>query len=192
MRIAIFGSRASKEPVEAFANEEQFESVCTELGALLGRAGHTLIVESDRERTADAGVVDGVRGLGPSSRGRVEVWHRTRPKAGGGRVRTPFSGEPWVDKIPIPVAYVGPAHMRMLSRIDVAIVIGGGNNAYLAGQAARALDVRLIPVAAFGGAGRLLWQEICDASGPASARAMDAHRFAQLGTVEKVLSAIDA
>jgi hypothetical protein len=190
VRIAIFGSRASKTPVEAFANEDQFESVCSELGAVLGRAGHTLIVQSDRERTADAGVIDGVRQLDPGRRGRVEVWHRTRPKVDGGRIRTPFRNDPWIDKIPIPVAYVGPAHMRMLSRIDVAIVIGGGNNAYLAGQAARALDVRLIPVAAFGGAGRLLWQEIRDATGPASARAMDAHRFAQLGTVEKVVSAI--
>ena len=151
-----------------------FDPVCSAVGRSLKKNGHTIMVESDGYRTADVSVVNGVRTLGAALRGPVEAWYRTKTKAGtSGPGREPFTNDRWVTKRPIPVAHVGPAHMRMLSEAHVAIVIGGSNSSYLAGQVARALDVRLLPVAAFGGAGRLLWQEVRDQVGTSGARAMD-------------------
>jgi predicted nucleotide-binding protein len=192
MRIAILGSRDSNPEVEPFDNETDFERVCSELGRVLSGAAHTLIVESDRERTADMSVVNGVRQLDPASRGPVEVWHRTKAKAGTSRPRKePFASDSWIKKIPIQVAHVGSAHVRMLSNAHMVVVIGGGSNAYLAGQTARALDVRLLPVAAFGGAGRLLWQEV-SSQVASNARTIDERNLSQLGTLSNVVSAIEA
>ena len=102
----------------------------------------------------------------------------------------PFSDLNWIVKIPTHAAYVGPAHMEMLKQVDVAVVIGGGNNAYLAGQAALASDVRLIPVAAFGGAGQMLWEEVRNGAGASSARSMDPELLTKLGTVSLVVEAV--
>jgi len=147
MRVALFGSCGSRHEVEPFANEELFDSVCAKLGEGLGSASarHTLIVESDEKRTADARVVAGIRRLDAGSRGGVEAWYRTGKKASGNPVHEPYAGDSWVIKVPVPVAHIGPAHMRMLQKVDLAIVIGGGNNAYLAGQAARAMTRRFCP-----------------------------------------------
>jgi predicted nucleotide-binding protein len=63
---------------------------------------------------------------------------------------------------PLSETRVTSVHLRMLRDADLAIVIGGGSNSYAAGLAASLMGVRLIPVAAFGGAGRLLWQQLSD------------------------------
>ena len=62
----------------------------------------------------------------------------------------------------LPTARVSASHLRILRDADVAIIIGGGANSYAAGLAASLIGVRLIPVAVFGGAGRLLWQQMSD------------------------------
>jgi hypothetical protein len=104
-------------------------------------------------------------------------------------VREPFHDLDWVLKCLVPAAYVGSAHIHMLRHADIAIIIGGGRNSYLAGQVARAVDVRLIPIAAFGGAGRLLWSEVHQDVGPSSAKEMDRDRFRLLGTLSHVVDA---
>lgn len=92
MRIGIFGSCSSGDAVEPFTNQSEFDRVCTELGRELSREGHTVLVESDRERTADVSIVGGVRDLEPGDRGAVEAWYRTKPKAGDvASRREPFS-----------------------------------------------------------------------------------------------------
>jgi hypothetical protein len=190
MRIAIFGSDWSKSPVEAFSHVDEFESTCRSLAERLATSRHVVMVESDGKRTADIHVVEAIDESGHREESVVEAWYRTKTKASDKPIHEPFPNLDWVVKRPVPVTYVGSAHLHMLRNADVAVIIGGGRNAYLAGQAARAMDVRLIPIAAFGGAGRLLWSEVRQEVGPSNAKEMDRDRFRLLDTLSHVVDAV--
>lgn len=163
MRIAVIGSSNSPNPVgDAIGDPYAIEDFCVRLGSVLAEFPHMLLVVTDLPHTADRLVVDGIL---TSQRGRkisVRVYYQP-----GRRPDRPFAeestadGDMFVFKL-LPSARVSAAHLSILRDADVAIIIGGGANSYAAGLAASLMRVRLIPVAAFGGAGRLLWQELSD------------------------------
>lgn len=199
MRIAILGSKSSESPVEDFDRNrtDQFDAACEELGTSLATAEvtHEILVESDGSRTVDLVVVNAMRALQATDRRCVvECWYRTKPKPGESEVEEPYRGSDygWIRKRPVPFAHVGSVHVRMMQSADVVIVVGGGRNTYLAGQVARATGTRLIPVSAFGGAGRLLWYEAEAESHTDSlaSKLMEPHRFRNLDTLELVVSSI--
>jgi Predicted nucleotide-binding protein containing TIR-like domain len=163
MKIAIFGSsRTSSEVGDGIKDPRAIEDFCLKLGSVLGDFPHALLVESDSPRTADRVVVDGLLAARAAREPRIWVYHRTQRSPD-----PPFaeeasrSGDVFLS-IPLPEARLSPSHLRILRDADLAIVIGGGSNAYAAGLAASLMNVRLIPVATFGGAGRLLWQQLSD------------------------------
>ncbi|MCI0582443.1 MAG: nucleotide-binding protein [Chloroflexi bacterium] len=162
MRIAIFGSSSTTTKVgDGIVRRAELEQLCLDLGAALAAGRHAILVESDRERTADRLVVQGLLNAQHPLTPEIRVYHRP------GRGEPPFAAQARgasvaFRHIPLRGSLLSPSHFRMLREADVAIVVGGGGHAYPAGLAAFLMGVRLIPVATFGGAGRLLWQELSD------------------------------
>lgn len=163
MRIAVFGSSTPASPVgDMIGDPHAVEDFCVRLGSVLAEFPYTLLVETDIPRTADRLVVDGI--LTSQQERQIRIWVYYQP---GRRSDRPFAEESsanagtFLFKL-LPTARVSASHLRILRDADVAIIIGGGANSYAAGLAASLIGVRLIPVAAFGGAGRLLWQQMSD------------------------------
>jgi predicted nucleotide-binding protein len=163
MRIAVIGSSNSPNPVgDAIGDPYVIEDFCVRLGSVLAEFPHMLLVVTDLPHTADRLVVDGILASRRERKISVRVYYQP-----GRRPDRPFAeestadGDIFVFKL-LPSARVSAAHLSILRDADVAIIIGGGANSYAAGLAASLMRVRLIPVAAFGGAGRLLWQELSD------------------------------
>ena len=160
MKIAIFGSSSTSSEVgDGIIEPRALEYFCLGLGSVTSRLPACVAC---REAKALALLI------GWSS---TACWpHRVAERQEYGYI-TELSGTlaaPFTEDakrsddvflfIPLPeTAWLSPSHLRMLRDADLAIVIGGGANAYAAGLAASLMGVRLIPVATFGGAGRLLW-----------------------------------
>ena len=138
------------------------ERFCFRLGSVLAEFPHELLVETDIPRTADRLVVDGMLASEQAHQVDIRVYYQPAR-----RPDRPFAEEAEVNDgvfhfNPLPGARASASHMHILRDADVAIIVGGGANSYAAGLAASLMGVRLIPVAAFGGSGRLLWQQLSD------------------------------
>lgn len=162
MRIVVFGSSStSNEMGDGIIEPRALEHFCLGLGSVIAEFPHALLVTSESPRTADRLVVNGLLASRRGRAARIWVYHRAQRSSSA-----PFSEDARRSDvflfIPLPEGQLSPAHLRMLRDADLAIVIGGGANAYAAGMAASLMGVRLIPVATFGGAGRLLWQQLSD------------------------------
>jgi predicted nucleotide-binding protein len=161
MRIAIFGSsRTSIEVGGGITGPDEMEDFCFRLGSRLGQFPHTLLVETDTPSTADRLVVDGLLASSRVPGARVKVYYRNELHS-----VPPFAEEAGnSDKLfsfdSISEPRVTSVHLHMLREADLAIVVGGGSNSYAAGFAASLMRVRLLPVDVFGGAGRMLWQQL--------------------------------
>ena len=163
MRIAVFGSSRTASSIGGDIKDVAgMEAFCHRLGACLAAFPFAVLVGSDHPRTADRLVVEGLLASGPASETRIWVYRRA-PHG----LHPPFadlaarSGDLFLFKL-LPEERTSTAHLRILRDADLAIVIGGGGDSYTAGLAASIMGVRLIPVATFGGAGRLLWQQLSD------------------------------
>jgi predicted nucleotide-binding protein len=163
MRIALFGSTGSAQLVgDPIPDIPALTDFCQRLGAALAQFPHALLVGSDSDTTADRMVVDGILSSGQEPKMRVWVYHQPAR-----RLDQPFATQSSANPgtflyKPLQASRVSASHMRILRDADAAIVIGGGGHAYAAGLAASLLRIRLIPVATFGGAGRLLWQQLSE------------------------------
>jgi predicted nucleotide-binding protein len=161
MRIAVFGSTSSEYPVgDEITDAEAVEEFCSSLGEAIAGSPHELLVTSDRDNTADKLVVDGILATQQQSRlVKIRVYRQPNRKE-----HLPFeslcAANPGLFTYEdFPAANNFVSHLNRLGEADVSIVVGGGSNSYAAGLAAALMNVRLIPVAAFGGAGRLLRAE---------------------------------
>lgn len=192
MRIAIFGSSSTSNEVgDGIIEPRDLEVFCQQLGSSLAAFPHSLLVESDNPRTADRLIVDGLLASHPRVKAQICVYHRTRRNS-----RPPFAdeqarfGDLFLD-VPLSLERISPSHLQMLRESQTAIVVGGGSNAYTAGLAASLMGVRLIPVAAFGGAGRLLWQQLSGDFGSSIAKLPARHTWDRLaGGPQTALDAI--
>ncbi len=192
MKIAVFGSSNSPNPVgDAIVDSHALEDFYVNLGLVLAEFPHGLLVETDGPRTADRLVVDGMLRSRQAQQVRIWVYYRT-----GRRPDLPFAEEAAANTgmflfKPLPSARVSAAHLRILRDADLAIIAGGGANSYAAGLAASLMGVRLIPVAAFGGAGRLLWQQLSDQFDSPIAKLPSRHTWDNIaGTPERAIEVI--
>jgi hypothetical protein len=192
MKVAVFGSSGSSSPIgDAIKDPRAVEDFCASLGAVLAGFQHGLLVETDIPHTADRLVVDGL--LASRQAREIKIWVYYEPER---RDDPPFSEEAAVNHgvflfKPLPGARVSGSHLRMLRDADVAIIVGGGANSYAAGIAASLMGVRLIPVATFGGAGRLLWQQLSDQFDSPIAKLPTRYTWDNLaGTPERVIEVI--
>jgi predicted nucleotide-binding protein len=167
------------------------EVFCRRLGSILADFPHTVLVESDDSRTADRLIVDGILASYPQVKAKISVYHRTLRNS-----TPPFAGEQarFVDLFfpePVSLERVSPSHLQMLRESQLVIVVGGGSNSYTVGLAASLMGIRLIPVAAFGGAGRLLWQQLRDSFGSSIAKLPSRYTWDRLNSApQTVLDAI--
>jgi hypothetical protein len=163
MKIAVFGSTGGWRPIgDAIRDRNTFKDFCMRPGAVLSDFPYGLLVTTDNWHTADRLVVDGL--LASRQAHKAKIWVYYDPKQRGGK---PFDRDAAVNRDvfhfnPMRGVRVTTSHLSMLRDADVAIVVGGAANSYAAGIAASLMRVRLIPVAAFGGAGRVLWQQLSD------------------------------
>src|ERR1700722_3821157 len=161
MRIAVFGSSISADPVgDVIGDVPALEEFCASLGSVIAEFPHALLVTSDTERTADRLVVDGMLASRQAQGIRIWVYHQP-----GRKPNRPYTDESAANAgtfifKPLPTIQGIVPHLYRLRDADVAIIVGGGAYSYAVGLAASFMKVRLIPVAAFGGAGRLLWQQL--------------------------------
>lgn len=151
MKILVVGSTAYPGPKK----RKDFEEACQQLGAALAKAGHTIIVGSDKKSTADLHVVLGAASV--DGRHKVVV---IRPKKGA----TPYEAEDTNYKN-INFTFrrskgswaVGRIHQILDA--DAVIMVGGGRGTAQVGYTAPALERPVLAIAVFGGAARAAWEE---------------------------------
>lgn len=152
MKIFIVGSARELPEVK----KREMESACYSLGSALAKDGHTLILGSDAQDTADAFVVDGVAAESDASSCRIYVYRKRdtdhRPFGDRGfssdvlRVRDDFLEQT-------------AAHAKSVQDADVVLLIGGHQKTLAAGYVAHALDKPYLPILCFGGNSAELWPD---------------------------------
>lgn len=143
MKVLIVGSCHSEVDPNI---RKQFEEACFEIGKELAAGGHTLIVGSSTEYTADFHVVNGAKTTNDS----VSI-HVIRPK----------DDEIHYANTDLPMdRYKGTwvvARIHQLLECDVALLIAGGEKTLHAGFAAYAFRKPVIPIPSFGGSAYEVW-----------------------------------
>src|SRR5260370_36829683 len=153
MRVAIVGSwrRVDSEAWE-LKDESGFSAACNRLGALIVALGHTLLVASDKEHTADFHAVEGA--LEALKKQTV-----SDPAVVVYGERSSFGA--WVQKYPQRVVHEYAADsspeiakLLQVKEVDCVIPIGGADNTYQAALAAAVCGKQVLPVGHFGGAAK--------------------------------------
>ena len=167
MRVVVVG-RMLPEPrrkgVPTRGTFDQFENACRDIGSSLARHGHTLVVTSDAEFTADAAAVEGYVDVVRKSR---DAGHRVElvSAAGSTSPRTLFTTlrgrHPAVFASTAVHTYsMEVARLRVAIEADATILICGGVGTERTAYVALAARRKLVPIASFGGAGSAVLTEI--------------------------------
>jgi hypothetical protein len=143
--------------------KEQIKEACRAIGHRMAEKGHSIVVGSQEEYSADRHVVRGMleefeRRKPPDPRieviegldkaGPLYSLERASEKYGGIiRPRVPPAQGPWPREA---------AKIMSVRASDVILTIGGLNATYIAGVAALAANKPVVPIATFGGASRQL------------------------------------
>lgn len=160
MKILIVGSM--KQPTSK-AEFQSFQNACREIGKELATNGHTILLGSDSNKTADRYVMEGLS----SARGQhnVIVYYSEMvdvdEAADENRVPFPKADLPTIRIRHKP--YSGPwsvAHTAGINAADVTLLIGGARRCDLVGHMARALGKPVLAMRFFGGAAEAVWKEI--------------------------------
>ena len=155
MKIMVAGSTDFAEGEQVHG---EFVSACKDLGASLAEAGHTIVVGSDGEKTADRQVVFGANSSG--KRAKVVIINSQRKAAPFDQDREQLSS--------LDLSYVrsrGPrtvGRIRQILEADGVITIGGGRGTAQLGYTAPALERPVLAIPAFGGASEDIWDEYVD------------------------------
>ena len=156
MNILVIGSTDFRDGENV---HEKFVSACKVLGAVLAKAGHTIVVGSDKEKTADRHVVFGANSSG--ERAKVVIITPQRGPAPFDSDRGQLSN--------LDLSYRrsrGPGgaigKIRHILHTDGVITIGGGRGTAQLGYTAPALKTPVLAIPAFGGASQDLWDEFVD------------------------------
>ncbi len=160
MKLAVLGSWRPKQRKEWHlrSGSEDFRRACRELGALIARMGHALVVCSDGSESADRSIVNGALEVEPRSSPDIFVVARDRPTSAFASDAVRHRGR---------FTYVGPratdrrsAHEYALDEADAIIAIGGTTSTEKTSQMARSSGKRLLLVGSFGGAAEHLLIEL--------------------------------
>jgi len=155
MNIIVAGSTDFAEGEQV---HEEFVSACKDLGASLAKAGHTIVVGSDAEKTADRHVVFGANSSGEQA--KVVIIDPLQGEAPFDPDREQLSN--------LNLSYRrsrgswAAGRIRQILEADGVITIGGGRGTAQLGYTAPALERPVLAIPAFGGASRDLWDEYVD------------------------------
>ncbi len=152
LKLYIVGSCRDEGRIAAF------RQACEELGEALARYGHSLIVGSNSEKVADRWVVVGANQVqGPKH--QVDIFRADQTGA------RPFGNEV-ADFPQIHFRWLGGStqwpkvHTDAVKAADAVIVVGGRHGSHVAAITASLMGKRVIPIAAFGGAGEELFNDL--------------------------------
>lgn len=189
--IAIIGSANAKRNDEShrwpydppLQHVDEVIEACEQLGAQLAKAGWDIVVYAgeglyeDEEGFIEPAVVRGYLSAGSPRTGSVRVLysrHYPTPR---------FSAQ---DDHPDAFEYRAdmskdwePSFFRSLADVDAALVVGGGNSAYLAGLVCLGRKIPLLAVGTFGAAASRVLDAMSQAGAP-----LDQKDFALLGRPE--------
>lgn len=170
MRVAVLGSW-TQEDREAWKLRETpaaFRAACRQVGAELIRRGHSLIVGSDAEHTADANAVLGAVDALADARAEIDAPRimLVRPASSDdGRsfaeLRRSIPG--LLVQHPVDAASWAAVKLVQTQLADALILIGGGRNTEQAGLTAAVSGKPLACIGSFGGAAATLNQRFATA-----------------------------
>jgi hypothetical protein len=143
---------------------DRFERACRDIGGSLGRHGHTLVVTSDAEFTADRAAVEGYVAAVRRSRDashRVELVSAAAATSPHTLFETLRNENPSVFATTAVHTYsMEVARLRAAIEADATILICGGVGTERTAYVALAARRKLVPIASFGGAGSAVLTEI--------------------------------
>lgn len=152
-------------------NRAEFAEACREIGSKLAEHGHRVIIGSQSPNTADPHVVEGiaayVRGRGAGKTSHDPLVNILRPRDELFPFRRLSQDMPQLfSRYEKEEPNWDAAHLLAVERADAVLVIGGSDSSYLAGLSAITSGKTLIPVGAFGGAGRELLDRLLARTAP--------------------------
>lgn len=150
-------------------NPDTAATACEQLGAALAATGWELVVYAGKEPYADNRyieplVVNGYLRTGTVRPGSIHVLHSRQ------------HARPEFDAVPDPPEAIEyradlsehwqPSFFRSLADVDAALVLGGGNAAYLAGLVCLGRKIPLLAIGTFGAAGERVLDALVQAESP--------------------------
>lgn len=160
MRVAILGSWPRKPRWRLRGSQEEFSSACRRIGRELVQRGHSLIVGSDGEHTADRHAVLGALEESPET--STEAPPRVcLVRAAASDDTRPFAAErrDWPGLIvesPSEAGSQAVVKLMQTQMADAVILVGGAEHTEQAGVATAIFRKPLACVGSFGGAAKLL------------------------------------
>lgn len=189
MRVAVLGSWHDDPAWPLIDAREAFEAACHSVGRELAERGHSLIVGSDEEHTADRhaalGALDFLRGgVAPAAHPRILVVRAAGTDTGTGAARV-FDSQRRSDpgvfvEHPLRVASQAVVKLVQTKLADAVILIGGAEHTEQAGLAAAVSGKPLACIGSFGGAAAALNQRFIDAPATWGYAAWQTQRLPQL------------
>jgi len=172
----------------------QFQDCCKELGAIIAKNSHGLIVQFDKDSDADGnianGYVDWLQKHPRTASHHIEV---VRPLLTSSR---PFASmaeasQGLFSDLTFPSMKWDSARFRGSCTADATIAVGGGARTEMTGYVTLAAQRTLVPIAAFGGAAESLLYEVTEGKGPYPALPTELSRQILSQACESSLEAID-
>lgn len=185
MRVAVLGSWHDRANFPLSDTRASFQAACRSVGRELVQRGHSLIVGSDEDHTADShaalGALDMLRAsAAPVAHPRILVVRA----AGAGAPRVfddPRRSDPGVFvEHPLRVASQAVVKLVQTKLADAVILIGGAEHTEQAGLAAAVGAKPLACIGSFGGAAAALNQRFIDAPATWGYSAQQTRRLPQL------------
>jgi hypothetical protein len=153
MRVAIVGSWQDVDSKTWELNDESgFSAACNKLGALIVAQGHTLVVASDREHTADFHAVAGALEFLKNQTVRVPAIVMYGERSSFARWLNTYAQLVVHEYAADPSPDI--AKLLQVKEVDCVIPIGGADKSYQAALAAAVCGKPVLPVGHFGGAAK--------------------------------------
>lgn len=154
MRIAILGSIAN-ETIDV----EKFRSACRDIGQKLSEAGHSLLVCSENENTADPYVVEGANSDKKQTT-KIEVV-RSEEEDNSAPFHKDESKYPNIDfTFSRCSGGWNSTHLKAILSCDAVLIIGGRDGVWSAANSAQMLNKPVVALPCFNGASRKVWDKL--------------------------------
>jgi Predicted nucleotide-binding protein containing TIR-like domain len=158
MKVAVAGSWKAKEASEwGLKSQDLFPKACQQIGNAIMRLGHTLVIGSESEGTADRYAVEGaIQAIGGSTpdRPRIVILRPNDQRVSFEQLRNENPGL-FTTRVSMDSGW-NVTKLFQVNEADGLVVVGGAEFSYQAGLAAALCKKPLVPVGSFGGAAKKL------------------------------------
>lgn len=158
MKVAVIGSWKAEEATEwGLKSQDLFPSACRQIGNAIVRLGHTLVIGSESEGTADRYAVEGaIQATGGSipDRPRIIILRPNDQRVSFEQLRNDNPGL-FTTRVSMDSGW-NVTKLFQVNEADGVVVVGGAAFSYQAGLAAAICKKPLVPIGSFGGAAKKL------------------------------------